>query len=107
MHLGPKDKDRRCGFVINGPDTNPKDFPTRICDLRVPEGINGFSEGEANASLIASAPALTTALDQCVEALALVLPLAEKYLSKAPGDPENAKLETARAALEQAKKATS
>jgi hypothetical protein len=61
MKLGPKQKDRRCGFVINGPDTgNP--LPVRVCDLRVPAGIDGFGEGEANARLIAAAPELLAAL---------------------------------------------
>jgi len=59
MLVPPKDKDRRCGFVVNGPvPGNPDDLPTRICDLRVPRGILGFSEGEANAKLIAAAPEL-------------------------------------------------
>ncbi len=57
MLLSPKAKDRRCGFVVNGPD-KPDDLPTRICDLRVPQGVSGFEEGEANAKLIAAAPEL-------------------------------------------------
>jgi hypothetical protein len=46
----------------------------------------------ANARLIVAAPEL-------LDALTLVLPLAEQFLAKAPGHPDNAKLETARAAL--------
>lgn len=60
MRLTPRDKDRRCGFVVNGPDSEP--LPVRICDLRVPAGIDGFSQGEANARLIAAAPELLYAL---------------------------------------------
>lgn len=63
----PKAKDRRCGFVVNGPDAQP--LPIRICDLRVPSGVGGFSEGEANARLIAAAPDLLAALELCERAL--------------------------------------
>lgn len=70
MLVSPKAKDRRCGFVVNGPDT-PDDLPTRICDLRVPQGFSGFAEGEANARLIAAAPemldCLVSLLDWCRE----------------------------------------
>ena len=60
MKLGPKQKDRRCGFVINGPDTS-EPLPVRVCDLRVPAGSGGFGEGKANARLIAAAPELLVA----------------------------------------------
>jgi hypothetical protein len=63
MLLSPNTKDRRCGFVINGPDVQEDDLPTRICDLRVPRGVSGFAEGEANARLIAAAPELLSALE--------------------------------------------
>ncbi len=46
----------------------------------------------ANARLIASAPALLAALEA-------VLPLAERYLSKAPTNPDNGKLADARDAI--------
>lgn len=62
MLLPPNTKDRRCGFVVNGPDKPDDDLPTRICDLRVPRGVSGFAEGEANARLIAAAPELLVAL---------------------------------------------
>lgn len=64
MLISPKAKDRRCGFVVNGPDDDPEslELPTRICDLRVPAGMSGFQEGEANARLIAAAPELLAAL---------------------------------------------
>ena len=61
MRLPPKEKDRRCGFVVNGPDVSD-DLPVRVCDLRCPVGVDGFSEGEANARLIAAAPDLLAAL---------------------------------------------
>lgn len=60
MLLPPSEKDRRCGFVVNGPD-NPNGFAVRVCDLRVPAGVDGFAEGEANARLIAAAPELLEA----------------------------------------------
>lgn len=53
----------------------------------------------ANAQLIADAPELLRHRNMLFDALLLILPLAESYLSKAPTDPDNAKLETARAAL--------
>ena len=61
MLLTNSTKDRRSGFVVNGPD-NGEDIPIRICDLRVPCGLSGFAEGEANARLIASAPAMLDTL---------------------------------------------
>lgn len=54
-------------------------------------------EGQATAILIAAAPEL-------YDALTLILPLAERYLAQAPADPDNAKLETARAAIIKATK---
>jgi hypothetical protein len=66
MKLVPKQKDRRCGFVINGPDRDGA-LPVRICDLRVPAGIDGFGEGRANAVLIAAAPELLEALKNAIE----------------------------------------
>jgi hypothetical protein len=39
-----------------------------------------------------------------LEALKMILPLAESYLKSAPSHPDNAKLETARAAIIQAEK---
>jgi hypothetical protein len=81
MKLGPKQKDRRCGFVINGPDTgNP--LPVRVCDLRVPAGIDGFGEGEANARLIAAAPELLAAL-QAVAAVTGEAILCDQFASAA------------------------
>jgi hypothetical protein len=38
-----------------------------------------------------------------LEALKLILPLAEAYLAQAPSHPDHAKLESARAAIAQAK----
>jgi len=57
MLISPKAKDRRPGFVVNGPDRR-NDLPIRICDLRVPAGLDGLAVGEANARLIAAAPDL-------------------------------------------------
>ena len=52
-------KDRRSGFIVNGPDANP--LPVRICDIRcTPE--SPFAVSEANARLIAAAPELLAAL---------------------------------------------
>jgi hypothetical protein len=66
MILPPRTKDRRCGFVVNGPDAHNGDLPVRICDLRVPHGMNGFREGESNARLIAAAPELLEALELAI-----------------------------------------
>lgn len=63
MRISPQAEDRRCGFVVNGPDVESASIlPTRICDLRVPSGIAGYAEGQANARLIAAAPDLLDAL---------------------------------------------
>jgi hypothetical protein len=62
MLLPPKARDRRCGFVVNGPDLDSGDLPVRICDIRAPRGVNGFAEAEANARLIAAAPKLLEAM---------------------------------------------
>jgi hypothetical protein len=60
-------KDRRSGFVVNGPDVEP--LPVRICDIRCsPEAP--FAVSEANARLIAAAPELLAALSvfvACIE----------------------------------------
>ena len=95
MRLGPREKDRRCGFVVNGPDTNPADLPTRVCDLRTPRGLHGFAEGHANAKLIAAAP-------QLLEAAKGLMPMIDGlsgHLS-AMWDPELDALEAAIAAAE-------
>ena len=69
MFIPPKVKDRRCGFVVN--ESNPTDdggLPIRICDLRSPGGMDGYSQLQANARLIAASPdmhhALTTIADR-------------------------------------------
>jgi hypothetical protein len=76
MLLAKSSKDRRSGFVVNGPDVTvgpdcdePLQLPVRVCDLRVPAGMGGFAEGEANARLIAAAPEL---LDLLARALPFV-----------------------------------
>lgn len=65
----------------------------RVVDLTAAMGGNAT----ADARLIAAAPDL-------LESLRLVLPLAERYLKSAPTHPDNAKLETARAALVKAER---
>jgi hypothetical protein len=94
MLITPKAKDRRCGFVVNGPDDKPDDLPTRICDLRVPAGMDGFREGESNARLIATAPALLSALHACLGDLADIV--------RAEGGDESPAMIQARAAIAQA-----
>jgi hypothetical protein len=70
MLLTKASKDRRSGFVVNGPlPDDALELPVRVCDLRVPAGMGGFAEGEANASLIAAAPEL---LDLLARALPFV-----------------------------------
>ena len=64
----PKAKNRRCGFVINGPE-NGEPLPERICDLRVPSGLTGFNEGKANAQLIAAGPELLYACEMALDKL--------------------------------------
>jgi hypothetical protein len=39
----------------------------RVCDLRVPQGWTGYSEGHANARLIAAAPDLLAALEKLLK----------------------------------------
>lgn len=57
MRIGPNEKDRRCGIVINGPEPKPKnELPVRICDMRT--GDKSYSEMQCNARLIAAAPDL-------------------------------------------------
>jgi hypothetical protein len=68
MLHSPKDKDRRCGFVINGPDKG-QDLPLRVCDLRAPAGFDGFAVVRANAALIAAAPDMLAALRSILAAL--------------------------------------
>lgn len=81
-------------FLVSG----PKGI---VCSLKTdqldPEGPSR-GEGQATAALIAAAPEL-------YDALVMILPLAERYLARAPADPDNAKLETARAAIVKATKA--
>ena len=93
MRLTPQDKDRRSGFVVNGPDVSDA-LPVRICDLRVPQGMTGFAEGEANARLIAAAPELLAALENATDAMAredfgtiTLLPKLRAAISRARGQP--------------------
>lgn len=97
MLLPPRAKDRRCGFVVNGPEAAEQSLPTRICDLRVPIGINGFSEGEANACLIAAAPEMLEALRLLVLEFKDVTPR-----SPAVDMARRCALDTARAAIARA-----
>lgn len=64
----------------------------------VHRGVKTHDEFTANAQLLATAPELL----QSVEWL---LPLAEAYLKAAPTHPDNAKLESARAAVRKATEA--
>jgi hypothetical protein len=65
MLLTKASKDRRSGFVVNGPlPDDALELPVRVCDLRVPAGMGGFAEGEANARLIAAAPELLADLSR-------------------------------------------
>lgn len=81
----------------------PQEFVFWIAESRIAGHVLAVVEqipqdpatAEANASLIAAAP-------EMYEALRWVLPLAESYLAKAPGHPDNAKLESARAAIAKA-----
>jgi hypothetical protein len=68
MRLPPRARDRRCGFVVNGPDLTD-DLPVRVCDLRAPRGMDGFGEAEANAHLIAAAPELLAACEAALNAM--------------------------------------
>jgi hypothetical protein len=99
MLLPPRVEDRRSGFVVNGPDRDPLDLPIRICDLRVPRGVAGFAEGEANAKLIAAAPALLEALEGLFEHCAMV----HKHWGEGSNQREaDAAIDAARAAIAQA-----
>lgn len=52
----PKSKDRRCGFVVNSTGIiEDGGLQRRICDLKCPVGMDGFTEGKANAEFIAEA----------------------------------------------------
>lgn len=65
--LNPKGaKDRRSGFVVNGPESDP--LPIRICDIRCQPEC-GFAEAEANARLIAASPTILAALERLVKAV--------------------------------------
>ena len=59
MLLTKRAKDRRSGFIVNGPDSTP--LPARICDIRCSPQC-AFTEAEANARLISAAPDLLAAL---------------------------------------------
>ena len=68
MILGSREKDRRSGFVVNGPDKGGE-LPVRICDMRAPAGFDGFGVAQANAALIAAGPDMLAALKFCLSAL--------------------------------------
>jgi hypothetical protein len=72
MFIPDTQTDRRCGFVVNGPDDGGDGFPVRVCDLRTPPGISGYAEGQANARLIAAAPDLLEACRQIASDLEMV-----------------------------------
>jgi len=73
MFLGNA-KDRRTGFIVNGPDMEP--LPIRICDIRCsPE--SPFAVSKANARLIASAPDLLAALERFLSAVSVAEELEE------------------------------
>ena len=74
MFLGDS-KDRRSGFVINGPENDT--IPVRICDIRCsPE--SPFAVSRANAQLIAASPELLSALSALVSRI--------EYYSSLPAD---------------------
>ena len=66
MFLSDTVKDRRSGFVVNGPDADP--LPVRICDIRTSPEMP-FAEALANARLIASAPDMLETLKGCAAML--------------------------------------
>ena len=64
MQLPATVKDRRSGFVVNGPDADP--LPVRICDIRTSPEMP-FVEAMASASMIAASPAMLEALEYAAE----------------------------------------
>lgn len=91
MFNPPNAADRRCGFVVNAPQVDEGGgLPRRVCDMRVPVGMGGFSEGKANARLIAAAPELLAALE-------LITVSFESHF------PHGIEIATARAAIAKAK----
>jgi len=66
MFLSEGVKDRRSGWVVNGPNEK-NEFPTRICDMRTHSGKD-YPTTEANAALIASAPEMLEALQGLMDA---------------------------------------
>ena len=75
----PKDKDRRCFWVVNQADDGREDLMPRICDIYAPRGVDGSSEAEANAKLIAASPDLLKMLREL-----------EDHATKYGGVPESA-----------------
>ena len=82
MRLGA-DKDRRSGFVVNGPDADS--WPQRVCDMRCGRD-KGWVEAQANAALIAAAPDLLAAC----EAMSALLSEAGEWLCDGGWGTENA-----------------
>ena len=98
MRITPRDKDRRCGFVVNGPERDGLDL--RICDLRVHQGVSGYGESEADARLIAAAPELLAALRGALREL--VTPKGLPEVGKGRTTAQQAALDDARAAIAKA-----
>ena len=73
MHISPKARDRRSGFVINTAweDDGTPSMPVRICDLRTNTAM-GFSEAQATATLLSAAPDLLAELDRSLAWIAKV-----------------------------------
>ena len=92
MLLAATEKDRRSGFVVNGPDADP--LPVRICDIRTSPEMP-FAEARANASLIASAPDMLEALEYAAE----VIDLARRYFPKSIRHSDRFQLENACATI--------
>jgi hypothetical protein len=91
MFLG-NSKDRRSGFVVNGPKQDP--LPLRVCDIRCsPDAPLAISE--ANARLIASAPELLAALQEALEFINSAAPRFPKSIKH----PDCFKLNLVRAAV--------
>lgn len=74
--------------------TNRKPRTLALINWVIVRGV-GYHEAEANARLMAAAK------DLC-DAVGMLLPMAEAFLAGAPTHPDNAKLESARAALRKA-----